>query len=96
MKLPSVKSEAFREWMFILVGILLVLLLYVNNKTLKENGRNADGGRAMLCLQLKAAGQPVTEYGPCMKPAVYVRWKDEPIATLNERLCASGNVTEGC
>lgn len=85
-----------REVLMAVIGLALILLLIRIDSEIDRNGRNSDGGRALVCLQLKAQGQPVEDYEPCMRPDVYVRWKDEPIATLSERLCETGAKTEGC
>lgn len=96
MKLPSVRSREFREWTVALIGALLVVSMYMVNSNVTANRKANDGGRSLVCLQLKAQGQPVEQYAPCMRPSVYKQWKDEPIATLEERLCATGAQVEGC
>lgn len=88
--------KVIREFVIIVVGVALIVLLIRIDGDIDRNGRNSDGGRALVCLQLKAQGQPVEDYEPCMRPDVYKRWKDEPIATLSERLCETGAKTEGC
>lgn len=85
-----------KEVGILVIGALLVIGLYVLNTGLTANRKANEGGRSLLCLQLKAQGQPVEDYEPCMRPAVYKLWKDEPIATLSQRLCATGAMTEGC
>ena len=85
-----------KEFMILLIGVFLVFALFSVKTQLSKNARAADGGRSLVCLQLKAQGQPVEAYDPCMRPAVYKLWKDEPTATLTQRLCATGAMTEGC
>ena len=73
----------------IVVGVLLVFGLYSVDKSLDRNGRNADGGRALICLQLKSAGQPVEEYAPCMRREVRDLWVDQPVKPVasHEMIC---------
>lgn len=86
----------FKEVAFLVIGALLVFALFAVDDQLDTNGRNSDGGRSLVCLQLKAQGQPVEQYEPCMRPSVYKLWKDEPITSLSQRLCEAGTKTEGC
>lgn len=81
--------EKFIRLGVLVIGILLVAGLYSVDKNLDRNGRNADGGRSLLCLQMKAMDQPVTEYEPCMRKQVYVLWKDEPVKPIasHEMIC---------
>jgi hypothetical protein len=99
-----------KEVAILVVGVLLIFGLFVLkqqvtdlnhqviglNRDIEANKQASNGGRSLLCLQLKAQGQPVEKYTPCMKPDVYILWKDQPIATLSQRLCATGTKTEGC
>lgn len=73
----------------LVIGVILIFCLYSVDKTLDRNGKNSDGGRSILCLQMKALGQPVTEYPPCMRPSVYALWKDEPVKPVasHEMIC---------
>jgi hypothetical protein len=66
----------------IVVGMVLAGFLHSIDNQMDTNAHAADGGRSLLCLQMKAEGQPVNEYAPCMRPSVYKLWKDEPVSPV--------------